>query len=60
MVLGYVSFFFLLLLTIVAFAQPPALPVAELPTPAFLNGVGAHAAGWPSYVFAAAAILSIG
>ena len=49
----------MLLVTSVAFAQPPSLPLNILPTPDFINGVGDNAEGWPVYVFAAAAILGV-
>jgi hypothetical protein len=57
--LGYITFLFLLLLTIVAYFQPPGLPITILETPTFLAGVGDASEGWPSYVFAAAAFLAI-
>jgi hypothetical protein len=59
-VLAYLSFGFVALVAGVAFAEPPRLPLATLPTPAFLNGVGASAAGWPPYACAAAAVLGVG
>jgi hypothetical protein len=58
-VLGYLSFCFVLLVTSIAFAQPASLPLNTLPTPDFMNGVGDNAEGWPVYVFAAAAILGV-
>jgi len=56
---GYITFLFLLLLTVVAYAQPSGLPITILETPSFLSGVGEDSVGWPSYVFAASAFLAI-
>lgn len=43
--LGYITFLFLLLLTIVAYFQPPGLPITILETPSFLAGVGEASEG---------------